>query len=120
MIVQKQFANKLLPDHGGFSSQLGMAIGPEFAVRIRKRLRRTDFWPHPNVDTVLLEISRRETSLVPIEKLSAYRQCLAECFSTPKKFATLPLGLLDVPSGAKPSSLTLEQWIVLFNASRYS
>ena len=120
MIVQKQFANKLLPDHSGFSSQLGMTIGPEFAVRIRKRLRRTDFWPHPNVDTVLLEISRRETSLLPAEKLPAYKQCLADCFSTPKKFARLPLGLLEVPPDTKPSSLTLEQWIVLFNASHYS
>jgi len=35
LIVQKQFANKLLPESDRFTGQLGMVIGPEFAVRVR-------------------------------------------------------------------------------------
>lgn len=118
MIVQKQFANKLLPEHTGFSSQLGMRIGPEFAVSIRKRLRRTDFWPHPNVDTVLLEIKRRAEPLITPTLLPAYRIFIGENFSTPRKFAQLPLHAIGMPLGTKPSDLTLAQWVTLFGATR--
>lgn len=118
MIVQKQFAYKLLPDHTGFSSQLGMIIGPEFAVRIVRRLHRTDFWPHPNVDTVLLEITHRGTPLIDPSLLSAYRRFITDNFSTPKNFARLSLSTIAMPAGTKPSDLTLEQWVTLFTVSR--
>src|SRR5690606_30493931 len=72
LIVQKQFANKLLPNHSGFSSQLGMILGARFSIRIRKRLKRTDFWPFPNVDTVLLEIKHRDQPLLASELLPIY------------------------------------------------
>ena len=117
LIVQKQFANKLLPDSDRFTSQLGMMIGPEFAVRIRKPLRRTDFWPHPNVDTVLLEIVHRQDSLIERAKLPAYRKLIVDCFSDPKIFAKMPRTAVGLPSDTKPSQMKLEQWIKLFLAS---
>lgn len=120
LIVQKQFANKLLPDFDGFTSQLGMLIGPWFAVRIRKRLQRTDFWPHPNVDTVLLELIPRPTALVDGSRREAYQHFTVDCFSDPKKFAKMPLSAVRIPADIKPSQMKLEQWVALFVAqSRY-
>ena len=118
LIVQKQFANKLLPDSDRFTGQLGMLIGPWFAVRIRKRLQRTDFWPHPNVDTVLLEVIPRPTPLVPLDQRKAYTAFTVECFSDPKKFARMPLDVVGLPADIKPSQMKLNQWVALFMTQR--
>jgi len=117
LIVQKQFANKLLPDSDHFTGQLGMMVGPVFEVRIRKRLQRTDFWPHPNVDTVLLEMVRRPEPLVAKSKMPAYRNLIEGCFSDPKIFAKMPTAAIGLPLGIKPSQMKLSQWVALFEAS---
>jgi 23S rRNA (adenine-N6)-dimethyltransferase len=116
LIVQKQFANKLLPDSDRFTGQLGMMVGPLFAVRIRKRLQRTDFWPHPNVDTVLVELIRREKPLISRDKMDAYRQFIEKCFSDPRQFAKTPRTAIGLPADIKPSEMKLVQWVALFNA----
>jgi 23S rRNA (adenine-N6)-dimethyltransferase len=118
LIVQKQFANKLLPDSDRFTGQLGMMIGPIFAVRIRKRLQRTDFWPHPNVDTVMLEMIRRPEPLIPPNKMSAYRQFIEGCFSDPKVFAKMPRDAIGLSPETKPSQMKLTQWIELFTVQQ--
>ncbi len=118
LIVQKQLAQKLLPDYSGFSSQLGMILGVRFAFRIRKRLKRTDFWPFPNVDTVLLEIIPREQPLVPPEHLPQYESFISRHFETPALFSKLPLETIGKAAGSKPSSLTLSEWVTLFTLSQ--
>lgn len=116
LIVQKQFANKLLPDSDRFTGQLGMLIGPIMAVRIRKRLQRTDFWPHPNVDTVLLEMIRRPEPLISPGDMPAYRRFITDCFSDPKAFAKTPRSAIGLVSDIKPSQMKLDQWVALFAA----
>lgn len=118
LIVQKQFANKLLPDLAGFTGQLGMMIGPLFEARIRKRLRRTDFWPHPNVDTVLLELKRRDVPLIALHDMPSYRTFVADCFAGPKLFAKTPRAAVGLSEDIKPSHMNLEQWVRLFKASK--
>ncbi len=113
LIVQKQFANKLLPDHAGFTGALGMMIGPRFAVRIRKPLRRTDYWPHPNVDTVLLELKLRDEPLLPLDEMPMYRRFTKECFANPKKF-TPARQKANLPSDTSPSQMNLESWVTLY------
>lgn len=114
LIVQKQFANKLLPDSDRFTGQLGMLIGPGFAVRVRRRLLRTDYWPHPNVDTVLIEIIPRPERLVSKDRMPAYRQFITECFSDPRKFAKMPIRAIGLAPDIKPSQMKLAQWVALF------
>jgi 23S rRNA (adenine-N6)-dimethyltransferase len=114
LIVQKQFANKLLPEHSGFSSQLGMSIGPWFSVRIRKRLKRTDFWPFPNVDSVLIELKPRAEPLLETRLASSYRKYIAENFSSPLLFSKAPLAKISIPPETRPSQLTVHQWVALF------
>lgn len=114
LIVQKQFANKLLPDSDRFTGQLGMMVGPEFAVRIRKRLQRTDFWPHPAVDTVMVELIRRTEPLITHTDMPAYRTFIEGCFSDPKIFAKAPRTAIGLPDDIKPSQMHLDQWVALF------
>jgi len=119
LIVQRQFGRKLIAtDTTHFTGQLGMLLGAEYRIKIIKNLRRTDFWPHPAVDTVLVEFLRRPEPLVPAHRLSAYAQFTVECFSDPKKLARMPLELIGQKAGASPSRLSLDQWILLFNAQR--
>ena len=117
LIVQKQFANKLLPDHAGFTGQLGMQVGPLFDITVLKRLRRTDYWPHPNVDTVLIAFERRLRPLVAPTDMAAYRQFVEKSFSTPKYFAKTARRKAGLPDDVKPSQMVLDDWIRLFEAS---
>jgi len=117
LIVQKQFGRKLIadtdPEH--FTSQLGMIVGARYATKIRKALARTDFFPHPAVDTVFLEMMRRETPLVKKSRFEAYKTFTTECFSDPKKLAKLPIEIIGLEKGGSPSRVTLTEWVKLFN-----
>lgn len=116
LIVQKQFARKLVPGDDHFTSMLGAQIGATYTVRIRKPLRRTDFTPPPAVDTVLLELKLRDTPLITADKLPAYREFIARCFAEQKFFARTPRAQANISLERIPSQLTLDQWHRLFTA----
>ncbi len=119
LIVQKQFGRKLIAtDTSHFTGQLGMLLGAEYKVKIIKSLRKTDFWPHPAVDTVLVEMIKRKEPLVAKNRLSAYTQFTIQCFSDPKKLAKMPLHVIGQTPGASPSRLSLDQWVILFNSQK--
>lgn len=113
LIVQRQFARKLVPGDDHFTSQLGAEIGPLFTVRIRKPLRKSDFTPPPAVDTVLLELKQRENSLVPAVESARYREFVKRSFTNQTFFTSLKK---PFSSALRPSQLTLEQWISLYTA----
>ena len=115
LIVQRQFGRKLIAtDTTHFTSQLGMIIGAEYTAKIIKRLNRTDFWPHPAVDTVCLELVKRKNPLIPKARLRAYRQFTTDCFNDPKVLAKMPLAIIGQVPGVSPSRLSLDQWALLF------
>ena len=114
LIVQKQFANKLLANDKHFTSQLGASIAPWWTARIRKPLRKTDFYPQPAVDTVLLEIKQRAEPLLPVAQTQSYRAFIKEAFESPVKFKQLPLAKAKIIPELTPSQLTGEQWATLF------
>lgn len=119
LIVQKQFGKKLIAtDTTHFTGQLGMLLGAEYQARIAKNLNKTDFWPHPAVDTVFIELIKRKQPLVPKNRMSAYTQFTIQCFSDPKKLAKMPLHIIGKEAGASPSRLSLDQWILLFNSQK--
>lgn len=115
LIVQKQFANKLLANDKHFTSQLGAQIAPWWSVRIRRPLRKTDFTPPPAVDTALLEVKRREEPLLPTKDAANYRKFITDSFETPGTFHKLPLTKAKVSPEFTPSMLTGEQWAMLFS-----
>ncbi len=117
LIVQKQFGKKLVAtDTTHFTSQLGMVIGAEYDVKVIKNLSKTDFWPHPAVDTVCIGMVKRTEPLVKSSRLNAYRTFTEECFSDPKKLAKMPLEVIGATPGLSPSRLSLTQWVILFNS----
>ncbi len=119
LVVQKQFGRKLIAtDTSHFTGQLGMLLGAEYKVKIIKSLRKTDFWPHPAVDTVLVEMIKRKDPLIAKNRLSAYTQFTIQCFSDPKKLAKMPLHVIGQTPGASPSRLSLDQWVILFNSQK--
>jgi len=119
LIVQKQFANKLLPNSDRFTGQLGMMIGPTFNVRIRRPLKRSDYTPPPAVDTVLIEIKKRDEPFIPLDQMDKYRTFIQGCFSDPKIFAKTPQKKIGLPEGIKPSEMRLHQWVELFTAYKF-
>ncbi len=114
LIVQRQFARKLLINSDHFTGQLGAMIAPRYDARIRRPLRRTDFWPHPNVDTVLLELKPKEVPLLEWDNMPRYRQMIDAAFSDPKVFAKLPLKEAGIGEGLKPSQVRAEQWVQMY------
>lgn len=114
LIVQKQFARKLVPGDDHFTSQLSAEIAPFVTVRIRKPLRKTDFTPPPAIDTVLLELKQRETPLINQNNVASYRTFVQRCFSQQKFFTSLPREQARVPAELRPSQLTVEQWLSLY------
>lgn len=55
LILQKQFALKLLNTERHYTSQLGLQLIQKYQTRIRFPLKSTDFTPPPAVPTVLFE-----------------------------------------------------------------
>lgn len=117
LIVQKQFARKLVPGRDHFTAQLSAQIGPWFSARIRRPLRRSDFTPPPAVDTVLLEVKLRPEPLLASDQAAAYRRFVERAFAEQKYFSGLPLPKAGVSAELRPSQLSLEQWLALWRVS---
>lgn len=111
LILQKQFAEKLLIGTDQFTGLLGAYIAPQFTARIRYKLERSDYSPPPAVDTVMIELLLRKEPLIPQSEMSAYRDFVELCFSRQKYFATLKIN-------KRPSELTAAQWVSLFLSAR--
>lgn len=114
LIVQKQFARKLVPSDTHFTNLLGARVGVRFTVRIRKPLRKSDFTPPPAVDTVLLELKLREVPLIPDEQLARYSDFVGRCFHSQPFFQATPRQQANISPELRPSQLTLEQWCKLY------
>lgn len=114
LIVQKQFALKLVPSDRHFTNLLGAQIAPWWQARTRRPLRRTDFTPPPAVDTVLLEIKPRLEPLLDRAEAERFREFVAKCYSRQKYFASLDRGRAGIDPELKPSELRVEQWVQLY------
>lgn len=117
LIVQKQFAKKLLIGTSPFTGQLGAFIAPLYEVRIRYVLKRSDFWPHPAVDTVMIECLRRDTPLLAAIEIPGYREFVETCYSRQKYFAGLRMVRTTFPD-KRPSQLTTDEWVGLYHSSK--
>jgi rRNA (adenine-N(6)-)-methyltransferase len=117
LIVQKQFAQKLVQSDRHFTSQLGTQLAPWWQTRIRRPLRRTDFTPPPAVDTVLLELKPRPEPLLPTLERDKYQSFVAKCYASQKVFAAVPRAKASINPERKPSELTPEEWVRLYSMS---
>ena len=112
LIVQKQFAQKLVLSTPHFHSALGQALAPWWTARIRRPLRRTDFSPSPAVDTVLLELRPRHDPPIDAREALDFYNFILSCYHDPRFFARYYRG------GSKPSQLKTEQWLTYYTQSK--
>lgn len=112
LILQKQFARKLIVSDKNFTSALGVKIFPFFESKIKKPLQKSDFTPPPAVETVFLEMKRREASLISKEEQPIFNDFIEKMFAVPEfykkncqpKFKT-----------KKPSELKGEEWLEIWH-----
>ena len=71
LILQKQFALKLLNTDRHYTSQLGLQLIRKYQTKIRLPLKNTDFTPPPAVPTVLFE-AKKISSLAPHQNTLAH------------------------------------------------
>ena len=112
LIVQKQFAQKLVPSDRHFTSQLGAQLAPWWQTRIRRPLRRTNFTPPPAVDTV--ELKPQSEPLLSTLERDKYQSFVAKCYASQKVFAAVPRAKASINPERKPSELTPEEWVRLY------
>jgi 23S rRNA (adenine-N6)-dimethyltransferase len=127
LILQKEAAKK----YSGFPKETLCSIlsKPFFEFQILSQLRRTDFWPIPNVDSVLLSIKRRTHPLIEAQDIVLYRDFVQYGFGrwkpnlklafknvfTYKQWKRLAHSL-DFPLNATPTELSFEQWLGVYRA----
>jgi 23S rRNA (adenine-N6)-dimethyltransferase len=124
LIMQKEAAEKF--SGSPRETQFSILVKPFFDIQILRDLKRTDFEPVPNVDSVLLQFKKRHQALVRRQDISLYRRFVRYGFrtwknnlkSTFKSIFTYQQWKhlskdLDFPLDAVPSALTLEQWLGL-------
>jgi 23S rRNA (adenine-N6)-dimethyltransferase len=130
LIMQKEAAEKF--SGGPHETQFSVLAKPLFDIQIIRELRRTDFEPVPNSDSVLLRIKKRPSSLIRKEDTFLYHSFVCYGFGMWKNSLKLifkPVFTyqqwkhlskdLHFPLNAIPSSLTFEQWLGLFECFKH-
>ena len=126
LILQKEAAKKF--SGSPRESLFSILAKPLFEFQIVAQLRRTDFRPVPNVDSVVLSIKRRTHPLVEMQDLASYRDFVQYGFRrwkpnlrlafknvfTYKQWRRLARDI-DFPLNATPTELSFEQWLGLYH-----
>lgn len=115
LVVQKEAAEKFtgLPR----STRFSVFYQPWFEFKIRWNFRRSDFFPMPKVEAVLLSIARRDRSLV--EDKQKYFYFVERGFNRIKPLFTYHQWRrlsrdLKFSLPAKPAKLSFDQWLGIF------
>ena len=125
LILQKEAARKF--SGSPHETLFSVLAKPFYEFRIVRELKRTDFEPVPNVDSVLLHIKRRARQLLQREDEALYRDFVSYGFCrwknnlrlafknvfTYKQWKRLARDL-NFSLNATPTGLNFEQWFGLF------
>ena len=126
LFVQNESADKFCGV--GKESQASLLLKPWFDLSIVYRFKKNDFRPIPNVDIVLLRIEKRNQPLVVLNDTKLYKDFVVYSFNQWKP--TLKEALKSIFSDTqftrlsndlkfsikfKPTDLTFNQWLGLFN-----
>jgi 23S rRNA (adenine-N6)-dimethyltransferase len=129
LILQKEAAEKFSGKPN--ETQFSILAKPWFDIQIIRELRRTDFEPVPDVDSVLLRIKKRHSALIRNEDVFLYRSFVRYGFGMWKsslKLSFKPIFTyqqwkhlskdLHFPLNTTPTKLSFEQWLGLFQCFR--
>ena len=126
LILQKEAAKRF--SGSPKESLCSILAKPFFEFQIVYQLRRTDFWPTPSVDSVLLSIKRRTRPLIEMHEVASYRNFVQYGFARCKPNLKLAFKSvftykqwkrlareLHFPLNATPTELSFEQWLELYH-----
>lgn len=114
LILQQQFAKKLIMSDQHFTAQLGAQIAPWWQARIVRKLQPTDFTPEPQVETVLLELLPHQMARLPLSQQSSYHAFVEQCYARQKYFGSLNRSKAGIDPEKKPSELSVDDWVRLY------
>lgn len=125
LIMQKEAAKKF--SGSPKVSLCSILVKPFFELQVLSQLKRTDFWPIPNVDSVLVSIKRRASPFIDAQDVPLYREFVRYGFERWKPNLRLAFKNvftyqqwkhlardLDFPLNARPTELNVEQWVGLY------
>lgn len=128
LIMQDRAAERFMGEPVGTNSQMSILLQPFWNMGIIAKIDRNQFQPVPNINAVLAKFEKRSKPLVDPELTQQYRDfvifgfnqwqptildAFRDIFSAKQvKIITGKLGI----AGLKPSELTIEQWVGLFEA----
>ena len=129
LIMQKEAAKKF--SGSPRETLLSILTKPFFDLQIMLQLKRTDFQPVPNVDSVLFSIKRRANPYIDAQDAALYCEFVRYGFErwkpnlrlafknvfTYKQWKRLARDL-SFPLNATPSELSVEQWLGLYQGFR--
>lgn len=130
LIVQKEAAKKFVgKPYDNKNSQMAILLKPWFDFEVFHQFKVVDFFPRPGVDIIMLRIKKRDKPLVDYKHKRQYEDLVTYTFNQFKpnvseglsevfgKQAVVRLGSrLGFPLSSKPSELSFEDWIGLFNS----
>jgi len=125
LIMQKEAAKKF--SGSPRDTLFSILVKPFFDIQILLHLKRTDFWPIPNADSVLLAIKRRVNPVIESQDVAPYREFVQFGFGRCKPNLKLAFKQvftyrqwkhfahdLSFPLNATPTELSVEQWLGLY------
>lgn len=128
LILIEEFALRWLGLN--YQSQFSIYYLPWWKLQITYKFKRTDFDPPPTIASVMVEFKKKDNPLLPISEKSSYQvflqagfggggrlsQNLAKIFS--KNQMTRIAKQWKISFEWKPTDLSLEQWIQLYQVSK--
>ena len=127
LVMQREAAETLMG--WPHESLRALYLQPWFEMDITHHFRRTDFWPVPRVDVVMLRLRKRGPPLIRHADRQAFRDFVAYLFTAwqptvPQSLRRLITrrqlgklrGQVSFDMDVTPTSMTLDQWLELFAA----
>jgi Dimethyladenosine transferase (rRNA methylation) len=128
LILQREAAEKFAGQPLNSETLASLLYKPWFRFSLLRTFKPTDFIPVPKVTAVLLRIEKRSLPLIRAEQTSLYKDFITYSFTRNKsslkkdyeqvfghvQFTRLAQDL-SFSSGAKPTDITFEQWLGMFD-----
>lgn len=119
LIVQKEAAEKFAgKPYWTKNSLASILIKPYFELSIVQRFQKTDFYPSPKVNSVLLRIKKRKIPLINSKNRNTFENFVIYMFNQTNSNINISLKKLinktHIKGDLKPSELTIRDWLALF------
>lgn len=130
LVVQREFAQKLITNSNAHNSLLGILLGIDYKVDIMRSLAPRNFVPSPRVRTVLLCIIKRKKPLMALDERTLFKSFVTNSYGHTRTLRkaikrNIPYAVFKrflrsecLAHNIRPSQLNLEQWIKLYKLTR--